>query len=65
MNTTYLRAFNDNFELIELWYVKGIGGTYYVNKATAELACKAVMHDETPDQQYARIFFRRFYREVI
>lgn len=57
-------ALVDNFEEIELWYVKGIGGTYYVNKEQAERACRAVMHDETPEQQYARIFFRRFYREV-
>ena len=55
----------DNFEPIELWYVKGLDGTYFVDKLEAERVCRGTFGDESPDQRYARIFFRRFYREVV
>lgn len=54
----------DNFDLIELWYVKGIAGQYFVDKLEAERVCRGTFGDESPEQRYARIFFRRFYREV-
>jgi hypothetical protein len=60
-----VNAVVDNFEEIELWYVIGMAGLYFVEKMRAETACSLKFHDESPDARYARVFYRKFYREKV
>ena len=48
----------------DLYFIEGIKGEYFTNKLAAETrAAKAFPHED-PDRRYARVFYRRFFREV-
>jgi hypothetical protein len=69
MNTTNTRptqAYDGVTDLvpINMWFVEGIRGEFFTNKLAAETrAAKAFPHED-PDRRYARVFYRRFFREV-
>jgi hypothetical protein len=55
------------FEVVALWYARGLPGQYWESKLDCEAAVRKAFPDEDPDTRYARVFYRRFYdikREV-
>ena len=54
----------DGLKEVELWYVRGIIGTYYETKLLAERAAWVAFPDEDAHSRYARVFYKRCYVEA-
>ena len=50
---------------VQLWYVRGLEGQYWTVKLDAEAAARKAFPDEGPQQNYARVWFRKFYQEEV
>lgn len=48
----------------ELFFVQGITGEYFTTKLAAEVRARKAFPHESEDKRYARIFFKRFFKEV-
>jgi hypothetical protein len=55
---------SDDLQAVQLYYVIGIGGTYYGTKMQAEAEARKAFPDEGADKRYARIYYKTFYQEV-
>ena len=55
----------EGFKQVKLWYVQGIIGTYYETKVQAEEAARKAFLFDDADKRYARIYYKRFYQEVV
>jgi hypothetical protein len=42
---------------IQLWYLSGFPGTYFVTKMEAEVACRKYFPGESEPQRYARVCY--------
>jgi len=55
----------NGFKEVQLYYVRGLEGQYWVIKIDAEKAARKAFPDEGPQQNYARVWLRNFYQEVL
>ena len=51
-------------DVVDLWYVVGIGGVYYGTKMQAEVEARKAFPNEDAGKRYARVFYKTFYQEV-
>jgi hypothetical protein len=54
----------DDLEAVDLWYVMGIGGTYYGTKMQAEAEARKAFPKEDAVKRYGRVYYKTFYQEV-
>lgn len=50
---------------VQLYYVRGLEGQYWLLKIDAEKAARKAFPDEGSQQNYARVWFRKFYQEEV
>ena len=55
----------DGLREVQLWYVRGLEGQYWMVKLNAEAAARKAFPDEGPQKNYARVWFRKFYQEEV
>jgi hypothetical protein len=53
----------EGFKAVEMWYVRGIIGTYYETKLMAERAAWVAFPDEDSQTRYARVYYKTFFKE--
>ena len=55
----------EGFKEVPLWYARGLAGQYWLLKLDCEAAVRKAFPDEGPAENYARVWFRKFYQEEV